>query len=109
MAIMNKDRIQERMAQLVAQYGEWVYDLPLPHGIWTRGNQGIPHTRLKRLLQIVKDLSRKPLSSCRILDLGCLDGLFAIEFGLHGARVTGLDIREGHIKKASICRRGSWA
>ena len=32
----------------------------------------------------MNDLSKKLLSECRLLDLGCLDGIFSFEFALHG-------------------------
>ena len=68
------------------------------------GNQGIPHTRLKRIVQVVNDLSLKPISECRILDLGSNDGMFSIEFALHGANTIGVEIREANIKKAIFCK-----
>ena len=80
-----KDLIERGLEKIQQQYGQWSFDIPLPHGVWTRGNQEIPHTRLKRILQVAHDLCTKPLGHCRVLDLGCLDGLFAIEFALHGA------------------------
>ena len=95
-----KEKISNRIAEIVREYGEWTYEIPLPHGIWTKGNLNIPHTRLKRVVQIIQDLSRIPIRSCRILDLGCLDGIYSIEFALHGAQVTGIDAREANIKKA---------
>jgi hypothetical protein len=36
--------------------------------------------------------------------LGCLDGLFSIEFALHGAETIGVEIREANIKKAIFCK-----
>jgi len=90
------------LSEHVQRYGEWFYDIPLPHGLWTRGNEGLPHTRLKRVLQVASDISLKPLSECRVLDLGCLDGLFSIEFGLQGAQVTGIEVREANHKKPSL-------
>ncbi len=98
--MMTKEELESRLAVLEAEHGAWTYDIPLPHGVWTNGNRGLPHTRLKRMVQIVRDLSTKPIADCRILDLGCLDGLFSIEFALQGARVTGVDIRGDNVEKA---------
>ena len=95
-----KEQIQQRLDELRRVYGEWTNDIPLPFGIWTKGNLKIPHTRLKRIVQAVSDLSLKPITDCRILDLGSLDGLFPIEFALQGADTIGVEIREANIQKA---------
>jgi len=102
--MLSREQIQRELNELKHQYGEWTYDIPLPYGIWTKGNLRIPHTRLKRIVQVVSDLSQKPISECRILDLGCLDGLFSIEFALHGADTIGVEIREANFKKALFCK-----
>lgn len=102
--MLTKADLETRLAGITIAHGEWTYDIPLLHGVWTRGNEGVPHTRLRRLLQISRDLGGKPLSDCRVLDLGCLDGQFAIEFGLHGAEVVGVDAREANLQKAVFAR-----
>jgi SAM-dependent methyltransferase len=103
-SLQSKETIQQRLDELKLKYGDWAYDIPLPHGIWTGGNLQKPHTRLKRILQIANDLCNKPLSACRVLDLGCLDGIFSIEFALHGATTLGVEIREANIQKALFCK-----
>ncbi len=100
----SKDEIQKGLNDLINKYGEWNFDIPLPFNIWTRGNLQVPHTRLRRIVQIVNDLSQKPLSKCRILDLGCSDGMFSIEFALQGADTVGVEVREANIKKAIFCK-----
>lgn len=100
----SREQIQQGLNELRREYGDWTYDIPLPFDIWTKGNLRIPHTRLKRIVQVVSDLSQKPISECRILDLGCLDGMFSIEFALHGADTIGVEVREANIKKAMFCK-----
>jgi SAM-dependent methyltransferase len=89
---------------LTKQTGVWTYDIPLAPGVWTRGNEGIPHTRLRRLVQVVADLAGKPLADLRVLDLGCLEGIMAMELASHGARAVGVEIREAHVTKARFCK-----
>lgn len=101
---MDKSKILEQISIIEKEYGQWSYDIPLPYDIWTGGNLQIPHTRLNRLVQIVRDIVDKPWNECRILDLGCLDGMFSIEFAKQGAETVGIEIREGNIKKANFCK-----
>jgi 2-polyprenyl-3-methyl-5-hydroxy-6-metoxy-1,4-benzoquinol methylase len=101
---MDKNELTGQMNKLKEEYGDWAYDIPLPFDVWTRGNLKIPHTRLKRIVQIVTDLAGKPLSECRVLDLGSLDGLFSIEFAQQGAETVGVEVREANIKKAIFCK-----
>ena len=43
---------------------------------------------LRAFLQTVADVVRRPLESLRVLDLACLEGLYGLEFALHGAEVV---------------------
>lgn len=99
-----KEELEKGIKELIERHGDWSYDIPLPHGVWTRGNLDQPFMRLKRILQVAHDLSDKPLSQCRVLDLACLDGQIAIEFALQGASTVGMEIREDNIKKAEFCK-----
>ena len=53
-----KEQIQKELDELKLKYGEWNFDIPLPFDIWTKGNQGVPQTRLRKIVQVVNDLSR---------------------------------------------------
>jgi SAM-dependent methyltransferase len=101
---MEREEIEARHAEIVARHGEWSYDMPLRHGFWTRGNEGLAHTRLRRILQVIADLTPKPLGECRILDLACLDGQFSIECALQGAEVVGIEAREASVVKARFAQ-----
>jgi tRNA (mo5U34)-methyltransferase len=50
--------------------------------------------KVRRIMQITRDLSTKPFEALRILDLGCGEGVYAIEAGLRGAEVVALDARD---------------
>lgn len=101
---MDKEELIKGLEQQIAENGEWAYDIPLPFDVWTRGNMKVPHTRLRRIVQTVSDLVNKPLSECRILDLGCLDGIFSIEFAQQGAKTIGIEVRDVNINKARFCK-----
>lgn len=85
-----------RLDQLTLSYGQWINE----NDAWSRTRGNAPNTRLRRVLQTAGDLTAKPLSDCRVLDLGCLDGQYAIEFALHGATVVGIDVRESNLDQA---------
>ncbi len=98
-------RVEAERDVLIRKHGEWTYDIPLSEGVWTRETeQPLPHTRLRRIVQTIVDLVGKPLSECRILDLGCLEGLFSLELARQGATVVGVDARRGHIEKAEFAK-----
>jgi len=60
--------------------------------------------RLRRLVQIAKDLAGKPLRELRVLDLACLEAHYAIEFAMHGASAVGIEYREESLAKARFAR-----
>ena len=101
---MDEKRLRARLGELAQRHGHWLWDVPLGHGLWTGGNRGLPQTRLKRIVQVVHDLVRKPLSECRILDLASLEGQFAIEMAHQGAAVVGIELREANIEKARFLK-----
>jgi SAM-dependent methyltransferase len=94
--MQSSEERKARLTELTPGYGRWVRE----DGAWTRSPGNAPNTRLRRVLQTAGDLSARPLDSCRVLDLGCLDGQYSIEFALHGATVVGIDARESNLEQA---------
>jgi SAM-dependent methyltransferase len=101
---VTREELERRHAEIVATYGEWTHDIPLAHGFWTRGNEGAPQTRVRRVLQAIDDLAAVPLGACRVLDLACLEGQYAIECALRGASVLGIEAREASLAKANFAK-----
>jgi 2-polyprenyl-3-methyl-5-hydroxy-6-metoxy-1,4-benzoquinol methylase len=59
-----------------------------------------PHLRVRRITQVMADFPRKPWTDLRVLDLGSLEGQFAMEFALKGAQVVAIEGREENNVKA---------
>lgn len=49
--------------------------------------------KVRRILQMVRDLTGRPLDQLSILDLACGEGVYAIECALRGAKVVAIDAR----------------
>ena len=59
--------------------------------------------KVRRILQITRDLARRPFPNLRILDLGCGEGVYTIEAGLRGAEVLALDARSQRMEQGAAC------
>jgi hypothetical protein len=96
--------LSDRLQQVVEEHGPWTaMAIRLPDGTHTR--PPAPDHRLKRILQVASDWVGKPLAQCRVLDLACLEGHYAIEFALHGCEVVGIEGREASVAKCNFVQR----
>ncbi len=77
-----------------------------------KGREGGPHVpqagqanavKVRRVLQLTADLARRPFEELRILDLGCGEGVYAVEAALHGARVVAVDARTERMREGMAC------
>jgi 2-polyprenyl-3-methyl-5-hydroxy-6-metoxy-1,4-benzoquinol methylase len=59
--------------------------------------------KVRRIMQITRDLAGRPFHALRILDLGCGEGVYAIEAGLRGAEVLALDARTQRMNQGAAC------
>jgi len=95
--------LQNRLKALVDQHGPWTaMSIKLPGGVHTRA-PAVDH-RLKRIVQVCSDVVGKPLSECRVLDLACLEGHYALEFAAHGSEVVGIEGRATSVAKCNFAR-----
>jgi SAM-dependent methyltransferase len=100
--------LEDRRREVIRRHGAWVgYNLHLGDGVYTMrpGPPGAAEARIQRVVQLVQDLAGASLDGLRVLDLGCHEGGFSIELGLHGAEVLGLDGRGPHLEKARFAAR----
>jgi Methyltransferase domain len=88
----------------VERHGPWTsHDVQLADGVSTRPG-GADFDRLRRCLQIAVDVTATPLEELRVLDLGALEGQYAIEFAAHGATAVAIEGREANIEKARLAK-----
>jgi len=59
--------------------------------------------KVRRIMQLTSDFARRPFAALRILDLGCGEGVYAIEAGLRGAQVLALDARTERMAEGAAC------
>ena len=75
----------------------------------TQGGADIPQSglanglKVRRVMQITSDFAQRPFAELRILDLGCGEGVYAIEAGLRGAEVLALDARIERMNDGIAC------
>jgi hypothetical protein len=103
---MDLEFLEKQKQAVVAKFGPWTAsNIQLENDYYTIGKkiEG-DEIKLRRVLQIVSDITRRPLESLRLLDLACHEGIYAIEFARHGARVVGIEGREAHIEKAKFVK-----
>jgi ubiquinone/menaquinone biosynthesis C-methylase UbiE len=99
-----ENEIRRSLQDFIEKNGAFTaFRVHLGEGVYTR--EGIePDRRLRCFVQAVADLAGKPLDQLRILDLACLEGHYAVEFALHGARAVGIEIREANLSKARFLK-----
>jgi SAM-dependent methyltransferase len=91
----------------VARHGPWTaHNVHLGDGLYTMSPSPTgDEVKLRRVVQIVSDLLGGELAGARVLDLACLEGMYALELARRGARVTGIEGREQNLEKARFAAR----
>lgn len=104
--LLTKDEILKRKKQIEKKYGHWTsHDIYLGHDVYTTSEEWHgPHPRSHKIVQSIADLVNPDLSKIRVLDLGCLEGLLAIECALYGCEAIGIEVRSDSLAKANFAR-----
>ena len=103
---MDPDSLKAEKQAIVDKFGPWTAsNIHLGDHFYTIGEriEG-DEIKLRRILQVVADATRRPINSLRLVDLACHEGIYAIEFARHGASVLGIEGREAHIEKARFVK-----
>ena len=59
--------------------------------------------KVRRIMQVTRDVTGRPFPELRILDLGCGEGVYAIEAALRGAQVLAVDARTQRMERGAAC------
>jgi SAM-dependent methyltransferase len=104
---MDLDELQRGKAEVIERYGPWTaHNIRLREGLYTMvpGIEGANEFRLRRVVQIISDVTGRPFDQLRVLDLACVEGLFAVELARRGADVVAIEGREANIEKARFAK-----
>lgn len=104
---MNNDELMKRKLEIIDKFGEWTnHNVYLGSDLYTIGKEKITgsEVKLRRIVQMVADISRQPFKNLRVLDLACLEGLYGLELALQGAEVVGIEGREANVEKARFVK-----
>jgi SAM-dependent methyltransferase len=98
---VSPDELRDRLRAITDEGPAWSRQTYLRDGVYTIGDRPLATDfRLRWLLHLASDLSGGELDRMRVLDLGCEEGHFAVEFARHGADVVAVDVREEHLRRA---------
>src|ERR1044072_5381811 len=101
---MSRASIIAARDSIVAEFGQWTaHDIALGDGVSTLEKGCWQQWRVDRFADLLRRDGCR-VEQSRILDLACLEGLFAIDFARMGAETVGLEIRDTHLRKAEFAR-----
>lgn len=103
---MDADAIRIEKEAIEARHGAWTaHNVRLADGLYTispapSGDE----VKLRRVVQLVHDVFDR-VEGLRVLDLACLEGMYALELAARGANVVAIEGREANLAKARFAAR----
>jgi 2-polyprenyl-3-methyl-5-hydroxy-6-metoxy-1,4-benzoquinol methylase len=99
----NRQWTAEEIRELRDFLGPWEHNIKLPHGIYTTDWAG-SYPDHEEIMNVVAHHLGGDFTGKSVLDLGCLEGYFALESARHGASVVGVDGKLLNVKKCEFAR-----
>ena len=103
---MERDEIRTRRDALVRDDGPWTMaNIRLADGVHTIGDGDLTGAAgIRRVVQVVRDVTGGRLTGRRVLDAGCGEGAIAVELARQGAEVVALDGSQTRVAKAQLAK-----
>jgi len=104
---MEVETIRREKHEIEKRYGPWTaHNIRLADGLFTisQAPSG-DEVKLRRVVQLVADVFDGRIEGLRILDLACLEGMYALELAERGANVVAIEGREANLEKARFAAR----
>jgi SAM-dependent methyltransferase len=99
--------LREEKHALEARFGKWTaHNIRLEDELYTISPEPVgDEVKLRRVTQLALDVFGGSLERRRVLDLACLEGMYALELARHGADVVAIEGREANVEKARFAGR----
>jgi SAM-dependent methyltransferase len=103
---MDIDALRREKREIEERYGPWTaHNIRLADGVYTISPEPSgDEVKLRRVVQLVDDVFGR-VEGLRVLDLACLEGMYALELAARGADVVAIEGREANLEKARFAAR----
>jgi len=104
---LDAETARREKEEVEARHGPWTaHNIRLADGLYTisPGPTG-DEVKLRRVTQMALDVFGGSLRGVRVLDLACLEGMYALELARRGAEVVAIEGRESNLAKALFAAR----
>lgn len=103
---MDVEAIRREKELIEKRYGPWTaHNVRLADDLYTISpDPSGDEVKLRRVVQLVHDVFGQ-IDGLRVLDLACLEGMYALELAARGADVVAIEGREANLAKAQFAAR----